>query len=309
MEIDDFPSAPFHIRDAPAHGLTRPQVRHAAAAGLVVPVGRGIYRRVDTPDSVELRVLALRCSVASDQIIVDRTAAWVHGVDAYTLRDDGVPPPVETCSLRGHRASRRRELDSRERDLLPQDIAHLDGLRVTTPLRTALDLGCHLRRREAFATMCLLAGLHGFTRADLAREVRRFQRRRGVIQCRELASLVDPRVESHREAWVLLELHDQGLPRPEPQWWVEIDGVPTYRLDFAYPAARVCVEYDGAEFHELTEIQREHDDERRRWLRENGWTVIVVRRGDFTGRALDRWVGRVERALGSPYTNRRWPKW
>ncbi|WP_408899534.1 DUF559 domain-containing protein [Nocardioides sp. R1-1] len=309
MDIADFPSVPFHIRDAETHGLTRSRVRHGVAAGLLVAVGSGVYRRVDAPDSVELRVLALRCSVAADQVVVDRTAAWLHGVDAYALRDDGVPPPIETCSLRGHRATRRRELDSRERDLLPEEVADLDGLRVTTPLRTALDLGCHLRRREAFAAMCLLAGLHGLTASDLVRELRRFRRRRAVIQCRELASLVEPRVESHREAWVLLEIHDQGLPRPEPQWWVEIDGVPTYRLDFAYPSVRVCVEYDGAEFHTLTESQRQHDAERRRWLRENGWTVIVVRRGDFTGRALDRWVGRLERALGSSYTNRRWAKW
>jgi hypothetical protein len=308
MDIDDFPTTPFHVSDTASHGLTRSQIRRGVAAGLLICMGRGTYRRTDSPDTVSLRILALRCSVAADQIVVDRTAAWIHGVDVYPSGDD-VAPPIETCSLRGRRATRRRELDSRERDLLPSDIVEVDGLRVTTPLRTALDLGCHLRRRDAFAAMCLLARHHGITRADLLRDVRRFRRRRGVEQCRRLVPLVDPRVESHREAWVLLEIHDHGLPKPEPQWWIRVAGMPTYRLDLAYPAARVCVEYDGEEFHDLTDEQREHDAERRRWLREHGWTVIVVKRGDFTDPARSRWLRRLEQSLASTYTNRRWPKW
>ncbi|MDQ6527492.1 type IV toxin-antitoxin system AbiEi family antitoxin domain-containing protein [Nocardioides sp. LHD-245] len=161
MEIDDFPTGPFHVRDADSHGLTRSRIRHAVAAGLLIRIGSGTYRRTDEPDSIALRVLAVRCSVAADQIVVDRTAAWVHGVDLYPAGGNDVRPPIETCSLRGRRATRRGELDGRERDLRPGDIVELDGLRVTSPLRTSLDLGCHLRRREAFAAMCLLARLHG----------------------------------------------------------------------------------------------------------------------------------------------------
>jgi hypothetical protein len=32
----------------------------------------------------------------------------------------------------------------------------------------------------------------------------------------------------------------------------------------------------------------------------------VVRRGDFTGDALDRWLAELRRALAPSYTNRRW---
>ncbi|TQK71017.1 DUF559 domain-containing protein [Nocardioides sp. SLBN-35] len=309
MVIDDFPTEPIHLDEAAEHGLTRRQIWRGVAMGLLVRVGSGTYRRVDIPDSVALRVHALRCHVAAGQIVVDRTAAWIHGVDVHTIEEKDVTPAVETCSLRGRHATRRRELNGRQRDLVPSDIVEVDGLRVTSPIRTALDLGCHLHRRDAFAAMCLLARLNGFTNADLQRESARFRRRRGVVQCRPLVALVDPRVESHREAWVLLEILDEGLPKPEPQWWIEIDGVPTYRLDFAYPSARVCVEYDGEEFHDLLEEQREYDDERRRWLREHGWTVIVVKRGDFTGTARTRWIRRLEAALAPSYNNRRWTKW
>ncbi|GAA3543606.1 hypothetical protein [Nocardioides daeguensis] len=309
MDIDDFPRAAFHVRDAAEHGLTGTQIWRAAAAGLLIRVGSGTYRRFDTPDSVALRILAIRCSVAANQILVDRTAAWVHGVDVHTFGERDVLPDIETCSLRGHRATRRPELASRERDLKASDIVEIEGIRVTSPLRTALDLGCHLRRREAFAAMCMLARLHGLSGADLVRELPHFRRRRGVVQCRQLAPLLEPRVESHREAWVLLEILDEGLPAPEPQWWIEINGVPTYRLDLAYPSARVCVEYDGEEFHDLIDEQRELDEERRQWLRDNGWTVIVVKRGDFTGGARNRWLRALQAALAPTYSNRRWTKW
>ena len=75
---------------------------------------------------------------------------------------DGVPP-IEWCALRGHEPTTLRGADGRTRDLEPSDLLHLDGLRATTPLRTALDLGCCLRRREAFAAMCELAREHHFT--------------------------------------------------------------------------------------------------------------------------------------------------
>ena len=40
---------------------------------------------------------------------------------------------------------------------------------------------------------------------------------------------------------------------------------------------------------------------------DHGWTVIVVRRGDFTGDALDRWLGELADRRSTPtYSNRRW---
>ena len=180
------------------------------------------------------------------------------------------------------------------------------GVRVTTPLRTALDLGCHLRRREALAALDQFMRHHDLDSEQLRRESVRFFRRRGVVQLRRLIPLADPRAESPRESWTRLEIIDAGLPCPEPQYWIEIDGVPTYRLDLAYPRLRVAVEYDGDEFHQRTEDQMRHDAERREWLERHGWTVIVVRNGDFSGRGLQRWLSELRAALRPTYSNRRW---
>jgi hypothetical protein len=172
----------------------------------------------------------------------------------------------------------------------------IGGIRVTTPRRTALDLGCKLSRRDALAVMDALVRLHGISRADLVRELPRYFRRRGSVQLRQLVPLVDGRSESTGESWTRLEIHDRSLPVPVPQHWVHVAGVPTYRLDLAYPHARIAVEYDGEEFHSRPE-DRLADEERRAWLREHGWVVIVLTKDSFTEEAIIGWIGELRRAL------------
>lgn len=301
-----YPRHPFAASDADVIGVSQRRLERDARNGVLKRWARGVYCLADLADSVELRARVLALASSNHHVLRDRTAAWLLGVDMHVMSEHDLLPPIESCALRGRNPTRRPEADGRTRDLSATDVVEVHGLKVTSPVRTAMDLGCNLRRREAFAAMTMLARLHGFTALDLARELPRFRGRRGVIQCRQLIPLVDPRIESAREAWVAVEIHDEGLPPPEPQWWIVIDGVPTYRLDFAYVHARVCVEYDGDDFHDQNDEQREADHTRRAWLRDHGWTVIVVKRGDFSGAERDRWIRELRVALAPSYTNRRW---
>ncbi|NPC98235.1 DUF559 domain-containing protein [Nocardioides sp. zg-DK7169] len=298
-----WPDEPFSRADLTARAVPLSRLRRAIRNGEVRPVVRGVYAASHLEDTLELRARALARGASPHQVVTDRTAAWLHGVDAHVHGEHDGVPDVEMCALRRHAPTKALGADGRTRDLSPQDVMTLHGVLVTTPLRTALDLGCCLRRREAFAVLTQMARTHGLTREDYVRGLARYRRRRGVVQLRELVSHVDPRVESQREAWVLLEIVDAGLPAPEPQVWVEVDGVPTYRLDLVYRRRRVCVEYDGEEAHRGRE---EYDAERRRWLRDDGWAVIVVRRGDFGDDASQRWLAELRSALATAYSNRRW---
>jgi hypothetical protein len=301
-----WPDGPFTRADLQALDVSEAALRRALRRGEIRVVLRGVFALAHLPDTLELRARAAAKVVRPHHVVTDRTAAWLHGIDAYVHAEHDVLPPIETCALRGHEPSTISGVDGRTRDLRPADVMLITGVLVTTPLRTALDLGCCLRRREAYAVLNAFARRFGLAREDYERELPRYRRRRGVVQLRELASLVDPRLESERESWVLLAIHDAGLPLPEPQYWIEIDSVPTYRLDFAYPRLRVYVEYDGFDAHERTHEQKDADRRRRAWLRDEGWTVIVVRRGDFRSAALHRWLGELRRALVPAYTNRRW---
>jgi len=300
------PLVPFRREHLLAQGVERARFYQLVRSGLIRPVVRGAFVRADAPDTVELRAAAVALVVSDGHVVVDRTAAAIHGVNAFTFVEQQEPPPVETCVLRGRCPTQRGDVRGRTRDLRAEDIMTIAGLRVTTPLRTAVDLACNLRRREAMAVLNELSRQHGLAGAELRAMLSRFARRRGVVQARELIQIAEPRIESPRESWTWLEIHDAGLPMPEPQVWIEVDGVPTYRLDFAYVRRRIAVEYDGADFHDRTDEQRRHDAARRAWLRANGWTVIVIRSGDFTGERRDRWIRELRQALAMTYDNRRW---
>jgi hypothetical protein len=159
-----------------------------------------------------------------------------------------------------------------------------------------MDLGCRLSRRSALAALDAFMRMHGITRDDMDRLLPRYRRRRGVIQLRQLIPLADPKSESMGESWTRCAIHDAGLPTPELQYWITIGGRLVYRLDLAYPHARVAVEYDGEEFHEGEEAERS-DEVRRKWLRDHGWTVIVVDKDSFTDEALAAWTRELREAL------------
>jgi hypothetical protein len=291
---------------AAERGIPRHDVHLAVRHGLLRRVLRGVFVRVDIDDSIELRAAAASLVIGPSSVVTDRTAAWIHGIDVLTHAEKDVLPPIESCVLRWKSRCRREGVDGRTRDLVAGDIMVISGLRVTTPLRTALDLGCHLHRKDALAALDQFMRHHGISREQLNTAAVRYFRRRGVVQLRQLIPLADGRAESPRESWTRLAIIDAGLPCPEPQHRIEIDGVPTYRLDLAYPRLRVAIEYDGEEFHDRTAGQRRHDAERREWLTEHGWTIVLVRKGDFTGQGHDRWLRELRAALRPSYSNRRW---
>lgn len=292
-EIPDFP---FTTLQARRWGWRTDDLTAAVKDRRLVRVLTGVYVRSDVPLDAMLRAKAAALVVSSHTVICDRTAAWILGVDAFRFAELDVMPPLDTYVLRGCRATDRPECDGGSRDLQPQDWVFIGGVRVTTPVRTALDLGCKLPRRQAVAAMDALMRVHGFTTADLMRELPRYFRRRGVVQLRQLVPLVDGLAESSGESWTRLEIADHGLPLPVAQHWVNVDGVPTYRLDLAYPRARIAIEYDGEQFHTQPE-DRERDRVRREWLRDHGWRVIVVDRFSFSDDAAAAWIGELSSYL------------
>lgn len=293
-----FPRQPFTTAELNALALSRKHLRRALESGEVVRVVRGAYLPAEVELTQLVRAQAAALVIGATAVLCDRTAAWVLGVDCLRYTEHDCLPPLESCVLPGHEPTERRELVGRTRDLRPEDVVDVGRVRVTSPLRTAADLLCLLPRREALAAADALMRAYGFTVADLQRLLVRYFRRRGVIQARQLAPLVDGRSESSGESWVRLEIADQGLPPPQPQWWVSVDGVPTYRLDLAYPRARIAIEYDGEQFHSRRE-DRERDACRRDWLRCHGWTVIVLTKDCFTEAEIQRWISQLRSCLAA----------
>jgi hypothetical protein len=299
MKTDiEIPNGPFTWSQAADLDITRHEIDELLRVRGLRRVLHNVYVSADLPDTVTLRVQAAGLVVTPGSVFCDRTAAWLHGVDVFDYRELEILPPLEVVVLRDRHRVERRGCDGGERDLAPYDIMTLGNVRVTTPLRTALDLGCSLPRGSALAALDMFMRLHGVTLLMLEQSLPRYKGRRGVVQLRSLVPLADPRSESPGESIVRLAIHDDDLPLPEPQWWVFDMDVAKYRLDLAYPKHRVAVEYDGEEFHERTDEQKRADDDRREWLRRKGWTVIVVKRGALGAGSRKAWLRELRHALG-----------
>ena len=292
----EFPRCPFTAREATALGISRHRLDEAIRNKEVRRLLTGVFLPADVDETPEIRARAACLVISSYAVVCDELAAWIHGVDSfrYSVGDLGVP--ITTYVLRGHSPTNRPEVKGGTRDLLPEDWMLLGGVPVTTPVRTALDLGCKLSRRRALAAMDALMRATGFTKVEAKALLRRYRRRRGVVQLRGLLPLVDPRAESARESWMRLAIHDHGLPTPQPQWWIKVAGMPTYRLDLAYPFARIAVEYNGEAFHSGDEAESS-DAERLEWLTQHGWTVIVVTKENFDDGPVPSWLRELTDAL------------
>ena len=294
--MTELPNHPFHLSDVASIGLTRARLRTLVESGVVRRVLRGVYCRSDPKDCVELRAQAAALVLPPDVVICDRSAAWLWGVDCFDYAEHEFLPDLEVVAIGGKDRSRRGELLSGKRDLRDDEICEIEGVRVTTPLRTACDLACLRGRNAALAIYDAFRREHGLTCVDFERMLFRFRGRRGVKQARELAPYAVAASESPGESWTRMTIIDAGLQAPEPQVWVYVPGIGWVRLDLAYEYLRIAIEYDGEEHHS-SDADRRHDEERREALRRAGWIVIVVRKGDFTGVSSDRWLTELREAL------------
>jgi hypothetical protein len=82
--------------------------------------------------------------------------------------------------------------------------------------------------------MDALQSLGEFTLSELCQGMERFRGRRGVVQGRALAAIVDGRAQSPGESALRLRWYDAGLPPRELQWRVPSPHGTAYFLDLAW---------------------------------------------------------------------------
>lgn len=158
----------------------------------------------------------------------------------------------------------------------PSECGEVEGFRVTTPARTAFDLGRRLPRDEAVPILDALCAATGLTPAEVAVLAVEHAGVRGVGRLSTTLPLVDAGAESPQETRTRLLLHDAGLPKPTTQLVIR-DSLQTFiaRVDMGWEQHRVAVEYDGAQ-HWTDPDQRTKDIDRIATLESLGWRVIRV---------------------------------
>jgi hypothetical protein len=273
---------PFTSAEARERGLTYADLKRLVAQGFLRRPIRSVYVSSALPDSLELRVSILKLVVPPSCVVTDRTAGWLWGACMILAPNDHIEVPALSVFCPPGCRLRNGLTDSGERRFARGDVVELDGLLVTTPLRTACDLGRLLHRDQAIAALDSLAALNAFSLDELIASVERYKGYRGVIQLRWLVLVVDPRSQSPGESILRLRWLDTGLPRPQCQVEVPTPWGTPYWVDIGLPEIRFGAEYDGEEFH--GDDQETHDLGRREWLaREGDWLIEVARKQHVHG--------------------------
>ena len=311
---DSFPlplDAPFTYRQARGEGLTRDVLTELCRRGLLRRPIKGVYVVSQLGDSVELRARALRLVVPEDCVICDRHAGWLHGAEMVLAPNEHLELlPVSVFRPSGRGRLRNGLADSGERNLSPGDIVELHGLRVTTPLRTAWDLGRQRSRDRALSGLDAMLRLKRFEKAELVHGTARFRGMRWVTVLRELAPLADGRAESPGESVLRLRWIDLNLPTPRPQVPVVLPRGRVVYLDVGNEATRFAAEFHGWEWHSSPR-QVEHDDARQALVESQGWLVKPVWRSNLWGpqadvdRILERGLVEARQRLGTRVLHQR----
>ena len=200
--------------------------------------------------------------------IVGLSAAAMHGSKWIDTR-----LPAELNQRNQHKA---RGLVLHNDTLADNEVVVRDGIPVTTPARTAFDLGRRYGRTLAVIRVDALLQATGLKLADVDALLDRHRGTRGIVQLRQVVGLADGGAESPQETRTRLVLTDAGLRPTHTQIevfdrWAHHVG----RIDMGDPRYKVGVEYDGGQHWTVPAI-RAHDIDRHAELEALGWRLVRV---------------------------------
>ena len=281
-----------HARQAGDCGLTFHGIHHRLRTGRLVEVHPLVFRVAGAPQTHRAALWAAVLAVEPDGVVSHRAAAWLWGL---LPREDAI---VEVSVPRSRGPRLPGIVVHRSRDLVARHTTIREGIPVTNPLRTLVDLGAVCSRwivedaldRGLVDRRFTVAAVE-WMRHEVARPGRR--------GCGVLRAVLDDRALGAAPPDGLLEprmarlLRSYGLPpavfqHPVPE--------ARARLDFAYPELRLGIEVDGYEVHGTPRAMTA-DHERHNRLVAAGWTVLrftweqVVRRPAEVAKAVRAALG------------------
>lgn len=256
-------------RQALEAGATPQLVSRRLRAGRWVWLAPGVYGLPGWPDSWHRRLWLAHLAVGPASVISHESAAALHGFALFR------PGPVVLTVVHGDHERRAPWTVRQSTDLHADHVALVDGLPVTTPVRTLFDLAA-VTSKARLARAVDEAHVSGICGVEELRVLYEALRRRGKRGIKALGLVIASRgdgyvpPESVLERRLLKVLREGGLPEPVRQFPLPWRCTGEGRADLAYPAARVLVEADGRRWH--TRMDQMADDRRRdREALNHGW--------------------------------------
>jgi very-short-patch-repair endonuclease len=237
-----------------AAGIGRSAVSHRVREGRLVRRHRGVYQvgPLLAPLGAEMAAV-LACG--SGAALSHGTAAALWG---FRTAPTGIHVTVPGRAIRAPRGVRVHQA-------LSLDAAVRQGLPLTTPARTLLDLASRLGEAELVRAAEQAQILRLTDRAEL-----RAQTGRGAARLRAALPGEPTLTRSEAEQRLLSLIRSARLPRPETN--VRIAG---HEVDVVWRAARLVVEVDGYAYHS-SRAAFERDRARDADLMQAGYRVLRV---------------------------------
>lgn len=280
----------FSLRAADKAGVTRTRT----AARDLVTVSRGI--RVPL-GSAATGAAALRAYTDLDDESILSLGSAARLWNAPLPGRHEADWRIHLARRRGSSMPRRGNVVGHLLTLLPDEVVEFDGVRLTSPARTWLDLAPLLSVEELVAAgdslVCSHGPEHPYPRRalcsipDLEQMVARHPGVRGVRKARAAVGLIRVGADSAPETQMRLALVRAGLPEPELNHVVRGaatwggDSAPVLWPDAAYRQWRLALQYEGA--HHSGEEQYLRDIRRADTTARLGWSELRISRLDLAG--------------------------
>jgi very-short-patch-repair endonuclease len=270
------------LADARLAGLTKGQIDRRVARGSWTVVHEGVFRVTGAPVTWRSELRAAEAAGGKGAGISHRSAGALCELPGG--RDD----LVELSCVRWRRTQKPGLIVHESRRLDERDLTVVDGIAVTTPERTILDLASCYPHENYLEYVVQAARRKRLITYESMRATFDRHARRGLKGVRALRATLDrwnPEsrpTESDMETMLLHTLRSHGLPEPTLQFDVhDRSGHFLGRVDAAYPAARIAIEYDSKQEHS-DEFQRVRDARRNSALQARGeWKVLSARHADL----------------------------
>ncbi|TML39515.1 MAG: DUF559 domain-containing protein [Actinobacteria bacterium] len=234
----------FSRDQAVGAGLSSSQIWRRVQDGQLERAQPGVYRIAALRRTWHQDVMARVLWAGGGAVASHRTAAALWRFDGFDRGPAEVSVPLVRQGGRGvHRFAR----------LSSADATIVEGIPVTTPARTVIDLAGMVSeaRVEAALESALRAGLTSVGQVHRRLDGPGGRGRRGRGALRELLAQRQPGAptDSLLETLFVQALRNAGLPEPARQHQVFAGDRLIARLDLAYPERRLFIELDGWAAH------------------------------------------------------------
>lgn len=214
------------------------------------------------------------------------SAAYLHGVDLRPSMSSSAPSssslaaasaaggfePIDAVVPTAVRKAGAPQVKLVRSPLPPSHVSDTTGVRATTPIRTAFDLGRQLPLVDAVIALDTLCIRRVLRLPDLAAFAAIHTSWPGTKRLATALALAEPLSQSSAETRVRLALVDGGLPRPVAQYEARAGGRLLGRIDLAYPEWLIGIECDAEPRRSRAALTA--DLRRAARLTAAGWTII-----------------------------------